>query len=542
MSNAEFTNRFQTEFASFAFSTESDTFKSRKSKIIANDRKVTSLDAIKIKEKRLTMTRPMSSTSVSNAQNPSRNNLEEKRQHLKAVLATSNAAAQSQPRIKVKSEHDLKSPQLNVNLYPSQQPMKVITIPQVTSVPSNSQNSLYGNRLKLGQVVKDIDLLTLILKALKWPYTNDNILVQIEQLKEAPFHEVIRNQNLLQDADLMQILNTILSPILLQRPLVAQQQPIIPAFVSYKIPADLSVQLITEEVVDDIPIAKPLLGNQSRRSISSKIKPATRKQRQPRAKTKTPQRCSSPIEILSDDDSVQMFEVDVDPNLYFNLDSESQENSNSYESPKKDKRNDDLLKFKIQKKQRRKESHVKRNNELLNEVHNSEPEIIIPDKLFETAEDINEKLAETADPKVNVQPSPSNKSMGEDISGDDDAWSEFKVTESPDTSVEIEKTTTAVCIKEESIQKVEDSINLPLEESGDVKSSVAEKQIIVKEEPKLKEEKSNKEPISPKEEKPSKEDKPYVIHELCRIGKSINLFPLFQTAKKKGTSKKFYKR
>lgn len=60
--------------------------------------------------------------------------------------------------------------------------------------------------MKLGQVIKDHDLLKLILKALKWQYSRRNQTSQIEKLKNTNFHEVLASPDLLRDADLMQLL------------------------------------------------------------------------------------------------------------------------------------------------------------------------------------------------------------------------------------------------------------------------------------------------------------------------------------------------
>lgn len=58
----------------------------------------------------------------------------------------------------------------------------------------------------MGQVIKDHDLLKLILKALKWSHSKRTQNSQIEKLKSTSFHEVLANPDLLRDADLMQLL------------------------------------------------------------------------------------------------------------------------------------------------------------------------------------------------------------------------------------------------------------------------------------------------------------------------------------------------
>lgn len=76
-----------------------------------------------------------------------------------------------------------------------------------TPLVSNEDITIFAyDELKLGQVIKDHDLLKLILKALKWQFSRRNQSSQIEKLKNTNFHEVLASPDLLRDADLMQLL------------------------------------------------------------------------------------------------------------------------------------------------------------------------------------------------------------------------------------------------------------------------------------------------------------------------------------------------
>lgn len=76
-----------------------------------------------------------------------------------------------------------------------------------TPLVSNEDITIFAyDELKLGQVIKDHDLLKLILKALKWQFSRRNQTSQIEKLKNTNFHEVLASPDLLRDADLMQLL------------------------------------------------------------------------------------------------------------------------------------------------------------------------------------------------------------------------------------------------------------------------------------------------------------------------------------------------
>lgn len=72
---------------------------------------------------------------------------------------------------------------------------------------SNKDITIYAYEdLKLGQFIKDPDLLTLILKALKWDALREDKNAQLDRLRKANFQDVLCNPDLLQDEDLMQLL------------------------------------------------------------------------------------------------------------------------------------------------------------------------------------------------------------------------------------------------------------------------------------------------------------------------------------------------
>lgn len=75
------------------------------------------------------------------------------------------------------------------------------------TILSNSDITIFAyDELKLGQFIKDPDLLTLILKALKWDDLKEDKHSQLERLRKANFQDVLSNPDLLQDEDLMQLL------------------------------------------------------------------------------------------------------------------------------------------------------------------------------------------------------------------------------------------------------------------------------------------------------------------------------------------------
>lgn len=117
-------------------------------------------------------------------------------------------------------------------------------------VTGNAQTM--GHGMPLGSIIKDVDLLKLILKALKWPCNSQTLDIQIQRLKNTNFNDIIVDPNLLQDTDLIQILGPLLNPL----PVTMQQQTyhitippetldVPPTTMSYKLPAETSVQIIT---------------------------------------------------------------------------------------------------------------------------------------------------------------------------------------------------------------------------------------------------------------------------------------------------------
>ncbi|KAL5280337.1 hypothetical protein ACFFRR_004364 [Megaselia abdita] len=164
--------------------------------------------------------------------------------------------------------------------------------------------------LNLGSVIKDKDLLKLILKALKWPYDKHTLNAQIQRLKCTRFRDIMVDPLLLQDTDLIQILTQYFgpnfkfqqssSPPMETRKSPPPLQPIIPQSLAYKLPAETSIQVI------NVP------------------------------KSSSPKKRRKPVKItdvivLSDDENdsckkPESMEVNVDPMLYFGENSNSDEN------------------------------------------------------------------------------------------------------------------------------------------------------------------------------------------------------------------------
>ncbi|XP_039952705.1 uncharacterized protein LOC120769663 [Bactrocera tryoni] len=138
--------------------------------------------------------------------------------------------------------------------------------PQMQSEPtdlSQSARPSIPDDILLGKVIKDGDLLKLILKALKWPVNKNTMEAQLERLRNSRFATIMADPNLLQDADLTQIMGPYLGPVLQAAQMLQQQQVAAAAAAAaavtketelqvagittalpYKLPAETSVQLV----------------------------------------------------------------------------------------------------------------------------------------------------------------------------------------------------------------------------------------------------------------------------------------------------------
>uniref|UniRef100_T1GQW3 Uncharacterized protein n=1 Tax=Megaselia scalaris TaxID=36166 RepID=T1GQW3_MEGSC len=124
------------------------------------------------------------------------------------------------------------------------------------TLPTLADFHTVNDCLNLGSVIKDKDLLKLILKALKWPYDKHTLNAQIQRLKCTRFRDIMVDPLLLQDTDLIQILTQYFGPNFKfqqppQKPMESSSrksppplQPILPQSLTYKLPAETSIQVI----------------------------------------------------------------------------------------------------------------------------------------------------------------------------------------------------------------------------------------------------------------------------------------------------------
>nr|XP_014095794.1 mucin-5AC [Bactrocera oleae]XP_036225219.1 mucin-5AC [Bactrocera oleae]XP_036225220.1 mucin-5AC [Bactrocera oleae]XP_036225221.1 mucin-5AC [Bactrocera oleae]XP_036225222.1 mucin-5AC [Bactrocera oleae]XP_036225223.1 mucin-5AC [Bactrocera oleae] len=140
---------------------------------------------------------------------------------------------------------------------------------------SQSARPSIPDDILLGKVIKDGDLLKLILKALKWPVNKHTMEAQLERLRNSRFATIMADPNLLQDADLTQIMGPYLGPVLQAAQMLQQQQQQVAAAAAaaaavtketelqvagittalpYKLPAETSVQLVPASPEEDAEV------------------------------------------------------------------------------------------------------------------------------------------------------------------------------------------------------------------------------------------------------------------------------------------------
>lgn len=168
-------------------------------------------------------------------------------------------------------------------------------------IPINSYSDL-----KLGLLIKDLELLKLILKALKWadhdPRASFDVLIQ--RLKNTTFREVLSNHNLLNDSDLIQLLKSY----------IGQE-----AFLRFSGGSGAGGMNLGARAVTIKPAVLPVPVKSSTNS--------------PTPSTTVIAKPGGPNDHRIEEDSVTQMEVGVDPSLF--LDDEESQNKSKVEKPKK---------------------------------------------------------------------------------------------------------------------------------------------------------------------------------------------------------------
>uniref|UniRef100_A0A182PQ16 C2H2-type domain-containing protein n=1 Tax=Anopheles epiroticus TaxID=199890 RepID=A0A182PQ16_9DIPT len=184
--------------------------------------------------------------------------------------------------------------------------------PPTSSSPPDKGIISYSD-LKLGLLIKDQELLKLILKALKWA-ENDrraSFEVLIQRLKNSSFREILSNRNLLNDSDLTQLLKSYIG------------QGVMNSFVSPGAGAAGAVPLNNN-------IVPPMVMFQAPLNQTVEVKPAI--QQSPNVLGfVAPAAGVSVNEYRINEESVTQMEVGVDPDLYLPYEDEDSSSTTKFE-------------------------------------------------------------------------------------------------------------------------------------------------------------------------------------------------------------------
>ncbi|XP_058126732.1 uncharacterized protein LOC131267794 isoform X2 [Anopheles coustani] len=199
-----------------------------------------------------------------------------------------------------------------------------------SGTPASTSSVVSYSDLKLGLLIKDQELLKLILKALKWA-ENDrraSFDVLIQRLKNSSFREVLSNHNLLNDSDLTQLLKSYIG------------QGVMSSFLP--MPATSGNQYVLNNNVPPplVPLQSAIVQPMNEDSVElQRIK-------LPSSTTK-PSGTAGVPDLQIDEASVTRMEVGVDPDLYFPYEDEDSSSTTKYESTKLEDRQENTVTIKL---------------------------------------------------------------------------------------------------------------------------------------------------------------------------------------------------
>uniref|UniRef100_A0A182X179 C2H2-type domain-containing protein n=1 Tax=Anopheles quadriannulatus TaxID=34691 RepID=A0A182X179_ANOQN len=199
----------------------------------------------------------------------------------------------------------------------------VSTATPPASVSPHEKGIISYSDLKLGLLIKDQELLKLILKALRWA-ENDrraSFEVLIQRLKNSSFREILSNRNLLNDSDLTQLLKSYIG------------QGVMNSFAAMPPPA-ASTPLNNNNVVPPAVMFQPPInptGGVKSGNQSGFVAPVG----------------VNVNEYRIDEASVTQMEVGVDPDLYLPYEDEDSSSTNKFEGTRIEDRQENTVTIKL---------------------------------------------------------------------------------------------------------------------------------------------------------------------------------------------------
>ncbi|XP_052866919.1 transcription factor E4F1-like [Anopheles cruzii] len=208
-----------------------------------------------------------------------------------------------------------------------QKPVPAANFTQGNITPAEVSTISYSD-LKLGLLIKDQELLKLILKALKWA-ENDrraSFDVLIQRLKNSSFREILSNHNLLNDGDLTQLLKSYIG----QGVMNSFTSPPATASTGATVNANVPPPLVLSSSI--VPPAGNVLGGHIGHFKLAPVPP------------QTAMGAGNTFKI--DDASVTQMEVGIDPDLYLPYDDEDSSSATKFDH-RFDDRQDNTVTIKL---------------------------------------------------------------------------------------------------------------------------------------------------------------------------------------------------
>ncbi|XP_050085275.1 uncharacterized protein LOC126571078 [Anopheles aquasalis] len=208
--------------------------------------------------------------------------------------------------------------------------------PQETTVISYSD-------LKLGLLIKDQELLKLILKALKWAENDQkaSFEVLIQRLKNTSFREILSNHHLLNDSDLTQLLKSYIGQGVMN--IFSASSPSTTINHNNNVPPlVLSSSIVSQTAGTGVPLTNDILGGINR----IKLPVAPSNTTPPPAQYTMPNRGSGSGFKIDEASVSERMEVGVDPDLYFPYEDEDSSSVNKFDS-RFDERQDNTVTIKL---------------------------------------------------------------------------------------------------------------------------------------------------------------------------------------------------
>uniref|UniRef100_A0A182QL09 C2H2-type domain-containing protein n=1 Tax=Anopheles farauti TaxID=69004 RepID=A0A182QL09_9DIPT len=206
---------------------------------------------------------------------------------------------------------------------PTAVPVPIAVLPNPAGGIATEKGIISYSDLKLGLLIKDQELLKLILKALKWAENDRRATfeVLIQRLKNTSFREILSNRNLLNDSDLTQLLKSYIGQGVMNS-FVAGPAGAVP--LNNNVPPTVILQQQQQQLQQSTPLQLNQTGDVMAGSNKVTIKNIS--------STNAPRLLPSGVsEDKIEDGGVTQMEVGVDPDLYLPYEDEDSSSTTKFD-------------------------------------------------------------------------------------------------------------------------------------------------------------------------------------------------------------------